>query len=189
MPQDDGAEDGAHGSTPRPDPTRLTTQQLLREIDSLQALVFSRVDAIEAGSIARNVHLREFHDEKFRSIQTQFSERDTRTEQTSRDSKVAVDAALQAAKEAVAEQNRSSALAISKSEAATMKQIDQQSILIQTGTNASDGKINDLKDRVALLEGRDQGSSSSLGWMVGVGGLLVAIIAAVAAVALVLRMH
>ena len=93
------------------------------------------------------------HEEKFNSIQLQFRERDVRTEQSSKDSKVAVDAALQAAKEAVGEQNKSSALAIAKSEAATTKQIDQMTQIIQTGNKGLDDKIADMKERVTVLEG------------------------------------
>lgn len=96
------------------------------------------------------------HEEKFRSIQTQFTERDVRTEQTSRDSKVAVDAALQAAKEAVAEQNRSSALSITKSESATGKQIDQLVALIQSNTKAVDDKFDDIKERLTRIEGKGE---------------------------------
>jgi hypothetical protein len=123
------------------------------------------------------------HEEKFHSIQTQFTERDVRTEQTSRDSKVAVDAALQAAKEAVGEQNRSSALAIAKSEAATSKQIDQMGSLIQQNTNTSNDKIQDLKDRLTRLEGTGQGTQqeSSRGKtatrdMIGVMGFILALL-------------
>ena len=105
--------------------------------------------------------LRGVQEEKFRSIAVQFAERDTRTEQTSRDSKVAVDAALQAAKEAVAEQNRSSALAIAKSEASTVKQIDQQAVLIQTTAKASDDKIDDIKIRLTRIEGKGEGEAGS----------------------------
>ncbi len=43
--------------------------------------------------------------EKFNGISTQFKERDVRVEQTARDTKVAVDAALQAAEKAVIKQN------------------------------------------------------------------------------------
>ena len=62
--------------------------------------------------------LQSLHQEKFDSIAIQFAERDTRTAQTAAGAKIAVDAALQAAKEAVAEQNRSFALATGKSETA-----------------------------------------------------------------------
>jgi hypothetical protein len=101
------------------------------------------------------------HDEKFNSIQTQFRERDVRTEQSSKDSKVAVDAALQAAKEAVGEQNKSSALAIAKSEASTTKQIDQLGQLIQSGATAVNDKFTDVKDRVTRLEGSSEGKGAS----------------------------
>ena len=146
------------------------------------------------------IHLELLHDEKFASIQNQFTERDTRTEQTSRDSKVAVDAALQAAKEAVGEQNKSNALAIAKSEAAFTKQIDQISTLIQTTVKGVDDKIDDIKTRLTLIEGNTVGrtenhqesqsnkqtsqSSNSLilsvvfgigGLVIGIGGFVVAI--------------
>ena len=106
--------------------------------------------------------LKDVHDEKFLSIGTQFKERDVRTEQSSKDSKVAVDAALQAAKEAVGEQNKSSSSAIAKSEAATAKQIDQIMQLIQTGNKAVDDKIGDIKDRITRLEGLKEGRSTEI---------------------------
>lgn len=151
-----------------PDPTILTTQQLQREIGLLREIIDSRIlgmlneikhlDVDQSGlqaTLMMNINrLQELHEEKFRSISVQFAERDTRTEQTSRDSKVAVDAALQAAKEAVGEQNKSSALAIAKSETATTKQIDQQSLQIATATGALNDKIDDIKDRITAIEGR-----------------------------------
>ena len=128
-------------TTPNPDPTARTVEALLREIAALKELHATRFEAYDkaiallqanadkAPSISvieeRVRSLQSLHDEKFKSIAVQFAERDTRTEQTSRDSKVAVDAALQAAKEAVEKQNASSALAIAKSEASTAKQIEQ----------------------------------------------------------------
>jgi hypothetical protein len=124
--------------------------------------------------------LKEIHDGQFHAIQQQFAERDTRTEQISKQSEVAINAALQAAKEAVAEQNRSSALAISKSEAATDKRIDQIGALVQTATGALDGKITDIKDRLIIMEGRILGQATQKGeqrdqtgatlglWMLGI---------------------
>lgn len=114
--------------------------------------------------------------EKFASIQTQFKERDTRAEQTSKDSKVAVDAALQAAKEAVAEQNKSSALAIAKSEAATAKQIDQLVVLIATTSKSSDDKINDAKERLTRIEGHGEGSHSTVSYIAIAISVLVGLI-------------
>src|ERR1700722_15004743 len=78
-------------------------------------------------------HLKELHDEKFESIQTQFKERDVRSDQDKIAATTAVNAALQAQKEAAASQNESNSAAITKSEAATAKQIDQ--ILLLLGSN------------------------------------------------------
>jgi cation transport regulator ChaB len=134
--------------------------------------------------------LQELHDEKFRSIGTQFSERDIRTEQTSRDSKVAVDAALQAAKEAVGEQNKSSALAIAKSEASTTKQIDQIGLIINSMAKNFDDKIDDMKTRLTTIEGMRIGGNYQIegtrserltqatvwGYVVGGFGVLIAVV-------------
>jgi hypothetical protein len=103
--------------------------------------------------------LKQLHQEKFDSIAVQFAERDTRTEQTAAGVKIAVDAALQAAKEAVAEQNRSFALATGKSETATMKQIDALGLAIQTANKGLDDKIADMKDRLTRIEGMDLGAA------------------------------
>lgn len=185
-------------SRPDPDPTLRTTEQLLREISlvreifaselkGLKTVIETRLDGMDkaiellqvrsdkipmhiAGEVGQ---LQKLHDEKFHSIETQFLERDTRTEQTSRDSKVAVDAALQAAKEAVGEQNKSNALAIAKSEAAFTKQIDQIGILVSTMAKTSDDKIDDLKSRVQSMEGRDKGFGIIWAAAIAVGGLVI----------------
>ena len=194
---------------PIPDPTVLTTAALTREVASLKELMFTRLDAMDKavdllGEIPTDTdkqigHLKELFtskldvvDERFDSVQTQFIERDTRAEQTSRDSKVAVDAALQAAKEAVAEQNKSSALAIAKSETATTKQIDQLGVQISTATNQLKENIDDVKDRLTRIEGEGRGSEAAktiqqtsntslvgvigliLGALIGIGGLVAA---------------
>jgi len=131
-------------------------------LDNKVAITAALAAAKEAAAAIdeKTAHLQALHDEKFRSIAVQFSERDTRTEQTSRDSKVAVDAALQAAKEAVGEQNRSSALAIAKSEAATAKSIDQLQVILQTATSAIDDKISDIKERLTIIEAKRVGADT-----------------------------
>ena len=121
------------------------------------------------------------HGEKFNSIQTQFRERDVRAEQSNKDAKVAVDAALQAAKDLGADQNKSSALAIGKSEAAITKQMDQLGALIASVTKASDEKIADVKDRLTRIEGKGQGLGIAwaalgaiLGGLISLAGVLAA---------------
>jgi hypothetical protein len=189
------------GSRPVPDPTVLTTAALQREVVTVRELMKVQFEGYEKAisllqaqadkvpSIAvieeRVIAQGKIVDEKFRSIAIQFSERDTRTEQTSRDSKVAVDAALQAAKEAVAEQNKSSALAIAKSEAATAKQIDQLGVAFSATTSGITDKIDDIKDRIATLEraatgivGQVSGRHETWGSISGVIGVIGIIIAA-----------
>src|SRR6202795_1866601 len=149
---------------PNPDSSLLTTAQLLRELANQKELVeatvgpiISRLDAMDRSIDSKIKHLRELHDEKFVSIQKQFTERDVRTDLLATGTKIAVDAALQAAKEAVGEQNKSSALAIAKSETSTTKQIDQLQTLIQTNNDAINDKINDLKARLDRGEGGKTG--------------------------------
>jgi len=113
--------------------------------------------------------------EKFASIQTQFAERDVRADQNNKDAKVAVDAALQAAKEAFAEQNKSSALAIAKSEGATTKQIDQMGVLIQQMNKAFDDKVGDIKERIDRIEGGHTGAKETRMAIIGVIMLLLAL--------------
>lgn len=87
---------------PRPDPTRLTTEQLWREIAALKEIILFRVGS-----------LKELHESKFTSVERQFA-----------DAKIALDAALQAAEKAVGKQTEAFADSIAKSETATTKQID-----------------------------------------------------------------
>jgi hypothetical protein len=121
-------------------------------IDTLQRLLEEKINRVEAVTT-----------EKFHRVEGSFVERDTRTEQTAAGVKIAVDAALQAAKEAVAEQNRSFALATGKSETATMKQIDALGLAIQTANKGLDDKIADMKDRLTRIEGMDLGSARQRG--------------------------
>lgn len=151
-----------HNTTPIPDPTQLTTEALTREIAALKELVFLKID-----------DQREIQEEKFHSIQVQFKERDTRAEQTAKDNKSAIDAAFNAAKEAVA-----------KSEGTTVKQIDQLNATIQAESKSFDGKINDVKERLTRGEGNTTGATESKqhstqqsNWLIG---LVVAIVLAVA---------
>lgn len=207
------------GSTPNPDPTILTTAALIREIDSLRertshdnrllreliearlngndqavALLRTTTEALPGKIVSAIDALQELHEEKFNSIGIQFKERDVRTDQTSRDSKVAVDAALKAQQEAFAEQNKSSALAISKSEAATTKQIDLIGANIASMGKSVDDKFADVKERLTQIEARTQGQMAqkqessqgatqnwayivgSLGAVIGFSSLIVSII-------------
>lgn len=178
-------------SRPDPDPTVLTTAQTQREVAALKELFVTRLEAMDKGivllqafadkspttaAVAQSVEsLEKLHAEKFKSIETQFKERDVRTEQMAKVSDLAVNAAFAAAKEAVGEQNKSNALSIAKSEAATAKQIDGILASITTATKTSDDKFSDLKDRLQALESQKKGAGDLLGYIIGIGGVLVAL--------------
>lgn len=106
------------------------------------------------------------------SVNERFELGDVQTEKAARDVKSAVDAAFAAAKEAVGEQNKSNALSISKSEAATIKTIDQLTENLRLSVKNTDDKIEamrkttddkmaDLKDRLVAMEARTQVSDPS----------------------------
>lgn len=143
---------------PRPDPTLLTTQQLLRELASLREIIEARLDGMDkaieliqrsADKVPTEVDtklsaLDARYVEKFASIQIQFSDRTKLYDQSTRDSKEAVAAALQAAKEAV-----------TKSELNTKEQLGQLSSMI--------GAMNTtLNEKIDASTGRAETAVASL---------------------------
>ena len=147
---------------PTPDPTALTTAQLLRELGALRELVFARLDAMDKATVVLSEtvnrtptviqteisHVRELLDEKFAGIAKQFAERDVRTEQAAKGGKEALDAALLAAKELVAQQNEANRGEAAKTEQNFTKQIDAQA-----------ARIDELKERIDRGEGSASGSA------------------------------
>jgi hypothetical protein len=146
------------------DLTRVPTQ-LDRAIVSLRDLLEAKLLHIEGELAAygkdharlleevKDIHIsvRELAavtDQRFMGISEQFKERDTRTDQRAGDTKLAVDAAFAAAKEAT-----------SKIEAGFTKSIDGQQTLLNTTTKSTDEKIGDLKDRMTAMENRTAGLS------------------------------
>ena len=176
---------------PVPDPTVLTTQQLMRELGALKEIMTTRMDgydraiALLQAFADRQPTIAEVvakFEEKFIGIQTQFKERDQRVEQAAKESKVAVDAAFASQKEAVSEQNKSAAAAIAKSEAATTKQIDAIGLLLQANAKSADEKVDDIKTRLTSIEGRGQAYSQGFGWIATGVGIVAAVVGAVVAI-------
>ena len=108
--------------------------------------------------------------EKFSGVAAQFSERDTRTDQRAGDTKLAVDAAFAAAKEAT-----------SKIELGFTKQIDSMVLGMDTLGKNIESKISDVKDmindvkaRLAAVESRTVAGKDMTGYFVGLVGLVIA---------------
>jgi chromosome segregation ATPase len=196
------------GFRPVPDPTVLTTQLVNAAVSALREVLEARLDGYDTaiqllqGATDRLParmdekvnHLRELADTKFDGIQTQFRERDTRTDQSAAAATTAVNAALQAQKEAAGTQTEQFGEATRKSEDRFTKQIDQQGELLRTATKGLEDKINDLKDRFNRGEGvgigtadahtSSQASTSyaaylafgAAGLLLGVGGIVLALV-------------
>jgi hypothetical protein len=158
---------------PFPDPTVLTTQQLRHEQGNRREVIEARLDGMEIATrlLADHVNrvpndidnhvvhvtalfgkrmdgLRSELNSLGRGIQLLFDERDIRTRAAGDAAMVAVNAALQAQKEAPAAQNESNAAGITKSAAATLKQIDGILALLASNTMAINDKIAGIISRV-----------------------------------------
>lgn len=181
------------------DPSYLTTAQMIRMIQAERdwtmaqlAIRDQRLDGIDRATEVLNEtvtrtptivqteigHVRELLEEKFQSVERQFSERDVRFEAGNAANQKAVDAAFAAQKELGAAQNASNTMAIDKSDAATDKAI-----------GALDGKLDDIRERVLIIENVKRGGTeqqqsarssqaglyAAVGAAVGLIGLLFAL--------------
>jgi hypothetical protein len=162
-------------STPRPDPTLLTTEALNREIAALRDLLFGEIR-----------HRGQLTDEQFRAVDIKFDAIERRTAEQKTDTRLAVDAALTAAKELVAIQNEASMTSNAKTETSMTKQIDSIFMRLDQYSSAMDEKINDLKARLDRIEGKTQGTQLSMGLAFGAVGALAAIVTIVVVVANIL---
>jgi len=176
MPNDTPMHTGA-GSTPVPDPTLLTTQQLTREIGALREILEAQIDGnqrecqtrFSANERATELlqvifdripdqikekvaQLKALQDERFTGVERSFDERDVRVKESATATATAVAAALQAAKEAVGEQNKSFTVSIDKSEKAFGDSISQLRIAVDTATKGLDSQIADIKERLTRIE-------------------------------------
>ncbi len=162
-------------SRPNPDPTRLTTAQLTREVGALRelleakihgtdrvvALLVSRMEELPAETTQLVKALEALHDVKFDGIKSEFILRDDRVKQSALDTKSELASALQAAEKASQKQTDNFTAATDKSERSTTKQIDAQSATQQASTSSLNDKIVALDQRVTRSEGAGTGKSSA----------------------------
>jgi hypothetical protein len=138
--------------------------------------------------LARLSNVAEVSDERFAAIATQFGERDTRTEQAAQESRISLDAALAAAKEAVSEQNKANALAIGKSEDATKERLDALGLLMTSGVEELRRQLSEVKSRIDRGEaGGEAKQHARTEERLNVGQVLVAVSILIAAVGLFLN--
>jgi hypothetical protein len=160
---------------PVPDPTVLTTAQLLREQAALRELIETRLDGMDTATTLLSetvnrtptiiqteiAHVRELmagelsrmtqiSEERLKGIELQFTERDVRTEQAAKAGKDALDAALKSQKELVAQQNEANRAEAAKTESNFAKLIEAQS-----------ARTDELKERIDRGEGSTAGSAGT----------------------------
>lgn len=138
-------------STPVPDPTVLTTQQLDKEIGHIRELLTSNLDELRTlllGHMALDT-------ERFSKIEDQFSAAESGRIESKADTKRELDAALTAQKESAV-----------KTEASFIKLIDQVSV-----------SIADVKDRVTRIEsgkiGGQESKSATYALIALIGSLII----------------
>ncbi|GAC1311137.1 MAG: hypothetical protein NVSMB19_25520 [Vulcanimicrobiaceae bacterium] len=146
-----------------------------RQVGALEALHSARIAAVLESLVSRG----DLTDEKFIGVDRQFIERDVRVLQSAAAATTAVNAALQAAKEAVGEQNKSFTLSIDKSETATMKQIDALLVTSQTATQGINTAIADVKERLTRIEGQKTGATDTTATQHMSASMTISIIGAV----------
>lgn len=140
------------------DPTKLTTDALHREIRHVVELFDERLKGMV-----------ETRNEKFKKVDQEFTLVERQRVEQKNDTKVAVDAALAAQKEAVREQTIASERAIAKSEAGTKEQLGQ----LRTNFDTSLGGIRDSLGDVKERQGRVEAVRASNQWLIGLGVLVL----------------
>jgi hypothetical protein len=131
--------------------------------------------------------LRQLHEERFNAIQQQFNERDTRGDQEKKASKEALDAALLAQKESVAQQNDANTTAAAKTELNFTKQNDQTAVLISTLEKSLSDRLTELKERIDRGEGSNAGAAGTrIDQRASIGTIIAAVATLVAVISFVL---
>ena len=161
--------------TPTPDPTLLTTDQLRREVASLQALLDTkiaanteRVEELQEQVDRRLTHIQELLDTRINAqrevVESEVDARDASTsalrelmDERASAGQAALASALSAARELNAQQDLANAAAQAKAEASTAKQIDQLTTLIGTLDKATADRIGEIKERIDRGEGTSGG--------------------------------
>jgi cobalamin biosynthesis Mg chelatase CobN len=165
---------------PVPDPTVLTTEQLLREINGVITLLKTQIAGDQA---ATNI--------RFAQIEHEFDLVELHRIEQKADTKAAVDAALAAADRAVREQTTASEKSITKSETAAAEQSKQQYATFSASLKAVADTLADVKERVSRIEATRLGASehktegrSDLSAMISVIAIILVIVSMAVSVVL-----
>jgi hypothetical protein len=167
------------------DPSELTGQLVLRENAWLQKLVDARFEGNDRAIklLQDNANRTptpgemfvEFK-ERFRGIEKEFEAVRNLTNKLDEAKSKAIDAALQAAEKAVNQQQQYNLVQSAEIKASFSKQIDALNDSISTGVTALDNRLNDIKERLTLIEGRGQGLGNVGTFIVGAFGVIAVLV-------------
>jgi hypothetical protein len=183
------------GTTPNPDPTERTIQQLLREIAALRELVEAKITAGDEMSamLAKGVdavpgltkdavgHLKELHGERFNSfkdlLKVQLDALSARITEQGATQKTAVDAAFLASQKVADVTNENNKAAAAKSESNFSEALKQLMLLTTKMDDNTKAVLTDIKERQDRGEGRGTGRGEIVGYIFGGVGVLAAFVA------------
>ena len=132
-------------------------REFLEDMQAGQVLVFQRIDTLMSAYQDAKTAEREFVLSQIQNVADVMDQRFSAVDGKFSESKVAVDAAFAAAKEAVAEQNKGNDRAITKSETAVKEQLAALSTVTDAGLKGLEDKIGDVRERLTALENRTAG--------------------------------
>lgn len=176
-------DESGYGSVPIPDPTRLTTEALLREILALRELLLAKMETSDTKMTGHFL----IDAQRFAKIDEQFHTIEAQRVEQKKDTQDALTAALTAQKEAVGKQDEANQKAISKSEQATKETLVSLQNLFRTTADAQGEKIDDVKTRVSQVESVKHGAAetkvgflSNANLVLAAASVIVAVIVAIA---------
>lgn len=167
---------------PTPDPTVLTTELMLREVDRVVRLLQAEMKGD-----------REVNESRFAAMKHEFETFERNRVEQKTDNATAVTAAISAAEKNRQDQTTAMEKAILKSETSASEQSKLQYATVQESLKGILVSINDIKDRVGKIENIKLGMSEhkseqrlETGSIVGLIGLGIAFIGAVSIIASIL---
>ena len=141
-----GVSDNPRSNLPIPDPTVLTTAQLLREMGALKELFETKLSALKEQLL------------------------DVRSAQ-----KDALELAFETTKDATTLQNSYIRETIAKSEGSTAQEIQSLKALVAANKTSSDEKMDLVNSRLDRGDGKSTGITATTATMLAVGALVVSI--------------
>jgi dGTP triphosphohydrolase len=163
-------------TTPVPDPTRLTTEQLERATANLDDKLKEAVSNLE-DKLSKAMEFRsELTRLEFVATEQRFELVEAHRLEQKADTSKAVDAALQAAEKAVKEQTAASEKAIAKSESATSEAIKQLTATFTASIEGAMRGINDLKERILIIESLKRGGKDNTAAIIGTIAIAVVLV-------------